>query len=50
MLLCAALLALAACGADEQGTATSEERPLPWADFVAAIIDQYYRCNSGQAV
>jgi len=50
MLLSAALLALAACGADEQGTAMSEERPLPWADFVATTIDEYYRRNPEQAV
>ena len=50
MLLSAALLALAACGAEEQGAATLEERQLPWADFVATTIDEYYRRNPEQAV
>ncbi len=50
MLLSAALLALVACGAEDQGVATSEERPLPWADFVATTIDEYYRRNPEQAV
>ncbi len=50
MLLIAALLALAACGAEERGAATPEERQVPWADFVATTIDEYYRRNPEQAV
>jgi uncharacterized protein (DUF885 family) len=50
MLLSAALLVLAACGAEEQGVATPGERQLPWADFVATTIDEYYRRNPEQAV
>jgi len=50
MLLCAALLALAACGAEDQGAATPEHRQLPWADFVVTTIDEYYRRNPEQAV
>ena len=50
MLLSAALLALVACGADEQSAAKPEERQLPWADFVATTIDEFYRRNPEQAV
>ena len=50
MLLSAALLALAACGADDRSAATSVEPQLPWADFVATTIDEYYRRNPEQAV
>ena len=50
MLLSAAMLALVACGADEQVAVTPEERQLPWADFVATTIDEYYRRNPEQAV
>jgi hypothetical protein len=50
MLLSAALLALAACGAEQQDAATPEERQLPWADFVATTIDEYYRRNPERAV
>jgi hypothetical protein len=50
MLLSAVLLALAACGAEQQGAASPEERQLPWADFAATTIDEYYRRNPERAV
>lgn len=49
-LLCAVLLALAACGGEQQGAAATGERQLPWADFVAATIDEYYRRMPERAV
>ena len=50
VLLCAALLALAACGGDRQSDLTPEEKALPWAEFVAATMDEYYRRNPERAV
>ena len=49
-LLCAALLAIAACGGEEQSAPAPEEQQLPWADFVATTIDEYYRRNPERAV
>ncbi len=49
-LLCAALLAIAACNGEEQSAVTAVEQQLPWADFVATTIDEYYRRNPERAV
>jgi hypothetical protein len=49
-LLGAVLLFLAACGGEEQSTVVTENPQLPWADFVATTIDEYYRRNPEQAV
>ncbi len=49
-LLCAVLLAIAACGGEEQRAATQKQEQLPWADFVATTIDEYYRRNPERAV
>lgn len=49
-LLCAGLALLAACGGGQQGTAAVDESRLPWADFVTATIDGYYRHNPERAV
>ena len=49
-LLCAALLAIAACGGEEQSVPAPDEQQLPWADFVATTIDEYYRRNPERAV
>ncbi|MGI9224587.1 MAG: hypothetical protein ACR2QX_08945, partial [Woeseiaceae bacterium] len=50
-LLCVASLALAACGgSDDQVTEVVAEQPVPWAEFVATTIEEYYRRNPEQAV
>jgi hypothetical protein len=49
-LLCVALLAIAACNGEEQSAVTPVEQQLPWADFVATTIDEYYRRNPERAV
>src|SRR5210317_602911 len=49
-LLCAAMLLLAACDGEQQGTVAVEEPHLPWADFVTTTIDEYYRRNPERAV
>ncbi len=48
--MCAVLLAIAACGGEEQRAATQKQEQLPWADFVATTIDEYYRRNPERAV
>ena len=50
VLLCAALLALTACGGGGESTATPDNQLQPWADFVAATMDEYYRRNPERAV
>lgn len=50
-LLCVASLALVACGgSDDQVTEVVAEQPVPWANFVATTIDEYYRRNPERAV
>jgi hypothetical protein len=50
-LLCVALLALAACGGDDDhATEVAVEEVAPWAEFAATTIDEYYRRNPEQAV
>jgi hypothetical protein len=44
------LLAIAACNGEEQSAPALEEQQLPWADFVATTIDEYYRRNPERAV
>ena len=49
--LCVASLALAACGGGEDRVAeVVAEQQLPWAEFVATTIDEFYRRNPEQAV
>ena len=40
VLLCAALLALTACGVGGDNTTAPDNQPQPWADFVAATMDE----------
>jgi hypothetical protein len=49
-LLCVASLALVACGGGDPATEVVAEQPVPWAEFVATTIDEYYRRNPEQAV
>ena len=50
-LWCVVMVALAACGGNgDSATAVSEEQQIPWADFAAATIDEYYRQNPERAV
>ena len=49
--LCVASLALAACsGGEDRVAEVVAEQQLPWAEFVATTIDEYYRRNPEQAV
>lgn len=50
VLLCVAVLALTACGGDGKGAATPDKQLQPWADFLAATMDEYYRRSPEQAV
>jgi len=50
-LLYAVLMLLVACGGDEPSTtAAPEPQQRPWADFVSATVDEYYRRNPERAV
>ena len=50
-LLWVASLALVACGGDDDRAAeVVVEEQLPWAEFVATTIDEYYRKNPERAV
>ena len=50
-LLWVATLALVACGGDDDRVAeVTVEEQLPWAEFVATTIDEYYRRNPERAV
>jgi hypothetical protein len=50
VFLYAALLTIAACGGEQQSAAIPEQGRLPWAEFVATTIDEYYRRNPERAV
>ena len=45
-----ALLVLAACGGGDKEMAATEEARLPWADFAATTVDQYYSNNPENGV
>ena len=50
LILCAALLALGACGKDPEPAADVQAEQVSWAEFAAATIDRYYEQNPEAAV
>ncbi len=49
-ILATAFLSLLACGGGREDSAVSDEMRLPWAEFAAASVDEYYSNNPENAV
>ena len=50
LILCAAVLALSACGKDPEPAADAQPEQVSWLEFAAATIDRYYEQNPEAAV